>query len=1006
MDTENPKEQIKEILNQFSHYSETAEGKEHIALIKAEKKEVNELMEKLKSMNKNDEFVDLVLYGLLPYYKTKFAKRVSIYPTFMNIKPFFKKYNYGDEDWKNIANKVFDFCLEFQKKPGKLKELVEDFVKDNYSRRFQCGTLTPILYCLNADYPVVNNRVKHAYKDIMRILGGKDEIQQKLMYYPENIQKLKKFVQDYGIDIVDNYNKLDMFCYWYDEYVLKKRKKEKKKADMGDAARKAWETRKGKRATDDINIEEVNVSFILNSIDPSASQYEPHSLRPPDRVKIRDIILNAEKRWKLPNFQRYFDWTREDIRDFLESIFYDYYVGAFLFWEVFNDTELDTIEIEGVDKKIDRPEFIILDGQQRITSLYYAAKAPDNNIRWTNQPSYFYINFRKFFDKNNENSVIEVLYTKYSEEECYIKWLFPFYRLENYQQWIYGFENYLMKNKDGMDNEKITEIRRIIERRLQHFWDGFEIPYIRLPTSMRLRQVTDIFERINTRGKPLNVFDLLIARLSIYGIKLRDLWDATRKKHERVKRYFKRTEKIPIYVLQAISLFFEKNHACSRQDTLDLYNNVYDDNQEKNFVNDWNEFAEHLDVAIKKIENIKSGYGVKDQKEIPFMPMLPILAALLKEIERRENKSECYKKLDIWYWSSVFSNAYSSSVDSRLTQDFKEMLEWFKDDNKIPRGIIVARREIMTIDFRDVQSHGSAMFKGILSMLALNGAKDFDTELTLENAKVNHLDHIFPKGKRAGFSDYSDIDSILNITWMSKRTNEKIKECKKPSVYIKEFINDSKYKERTEQDFKEILKTHFINDKAYEHMLNDNFEGFIETRQEAIKGKIREIMGIKQEELKPLITPENPFTNKLLFEETVRECFGYVYWVDKYFSKKGLEILAEATDPETVKEIKIIMSVEKADDNFRSAFKDFREEMKNKGVKTELRVIIDSKLRASIHDRWILSKNKCFNIPSPDTVARGQYSEIKTTENRPPFDEWWHQSKDIIQEWNQIKETI
>jgi len=218
-------------------------------------------------------------------------------------------------------------------------------------------------------------------------------------------------------------------------------------------------------------------------------------------------------------------------------------------------------------------------------------------------------------------------------------------------------------------------------------------------------------------------------------------------------------------------LFFEKNHACSRQDTLDVYKNIYKNNNERNFVNDWDEFAEYLDTAIRKIENIKSGYGVKDHKEIPFMPMLPILAALLKEIERRENKSECYKKLDMWYWSSVFSNAYSSAVDSRLTQDFKEMLEWFNDNNKIPRGITSARREIMSIDFREVQSHGSAMYKGILSMLALNGAKDFDTELTLENANVNHLDHIFPKGKKAGFSDYQGIDSILNITWMSRIMN-------------------------------------------------------------------------------------------------------------------------------------------------------------------------------------------------------------------------------------------
>jgi uncharacterized protein with ParB-like and HNH nuclease domain len=58
-----------------------------------------------------------------------------------------------------------------------------------------------------------------------------------------------------------------------------------------------------------------------------------------------------------------------------------------------------------------------------------------------------------------------------------------------------------------------------------HIREEFEIPYIILPTSMELSQVTDIFERINTMGKQLDAFDLLIARLSNYDIDLRQLWD-------------------------------------------------------------------------------------------------------------------------------------------------------------------------------------------------------------------------------------------------------------------------------------------------------------------------------------------------------------------------------------------------------------------------------------------------------------------------------------------------
>lgn len=79
--------------------------------------------------------------------------------------------------------------------------------------------------------------------------------------------------------------------------------------------------------------------------------------------------------------------------------------------------------------------------------------------------------------------------------------------------------------------------------------------------------------------------------------------------------------------------------------------------------------------------------------------------------------------------------------------------------------------------------------------------------------------------------------------------------------------------------------------------------------------------------------------------------------------------------------------------------------MENRGVACELRVITDRKLESSIHDRWILSKTKNFNIPSPDIIARGQYSEIKETRNKPPFEEWWNKSADIITEWNRIVES-
>jgi hypothetical protein len=152
-----------------------------------------------------------------------------------------------------------------------------------------------------------------------------------------------------------------------------------------------------------------------------------------------------------------------------------------------------------------------------------------------------------------------------------------------------------------------------------------------------------------------------------------------------------------------------------------------------------------------------------------------------------------------------------------------------------------------------------------------------------------------------------------------------------------------------------------------------------------------------------LISPDKPFTNKLIMWEAIRSCEDYICWVDKYFSKEGLELLVQSLDKSKVKKIKILTSIDKVDDRLRNLFKDFRNEMKHSQVSCEMKVMVDSKLKSSIHDRWIISKNNSFNIPSPDVISRGQYSEVKKTENITPFNEWWNNSLDIIDDWNRIQ---
>lgn len=742
-------------------------------------------------------------------------------------------------------------------------------------------------------------------------------------------------------------------------------------------------------------------------------------IAPPNKIKIPNILANiSEKRWLLPYFQRYFDWDKNKVKNFLESIFRGYYVGTLLLWNVSNkEPEFETMPIRGCENgnSSGRIDSIILDGQQRITSLYYAIRAPDLSLKKEVKRLYFYINFTKLLSQRRSEDIIEFHGDRFKEEDLYRQFLFPFYELENYENWTDAFEDYL----NELDKERTNEIRnlmRIIRKRLSYMVNSFEIPYVSLPDSTTLTEVADIFERINTMGKPLSTFDLLIARLSKSGIKLKDLWEKTLNRHTKIKDYYKAeisgvnsVEKLPIYVIQAMLLAYGKTGECKRENQLNIYQDIFESNSRLNFEKVWNEMAGFVDKAISKLSNLRDGYGVNTLKTLPYDSTIPILAALTREIEiEQTKKASCYAKLDIWYWSVVFSDAYSQAVDTTMSSDYKEMIVWFYDDAQIPKTVREARKEFSILNLRDLRTRTNAKYKGVLAILTMNGSKDFNSGQTLENNRTNDTHHLFPKSV---FKKGKIVYSVLNQCWMSPETNRKIINWKKPKVYVKEFIKE-KY-DGDEKKFIEILKTHLISEEAYGFLASDDFEGFINEREKTVRLKIAALLGLSATDAqeKPLITPDTPFSNELMIRRTIESCRDFLYWVDKYFSRKGLEYLADSLVKDKIRSIKILMDgtpllikeTGKMKEDLRNDFRKFTEEMKNRGIICELRVIVDSKVRRNIHDRWIITKDNKFNLPSPDTIARGQYSEISETSSNIPFDLWWGNSLDIIQGWDEIK---
>lgn len=504
----------------------------------------------------------------------------------------------------------------------------------------------------------------------------------------------------------------------------------------------------------------------------------------------------------LPDFQRSFIWEPENIRELLVSILGDYFIGSMLVMEAIRDAAPFALRlIEGVkevnpEAQIQLLVKILLDGQQRTTALFYAMYEVPLPLKGRKNPYKFYINLEEALSQNWDDAVIAISVADRKRLS----------EIENNEMIIpiILFKNIGELSKKFRDN---PDFERIID--LANNFLNYEIHMVTLQRSTGLNKIVETFERINRTGEPLSIIDLVTARLYKHEIRIRDLIENSRERYTFIKAVQGES------ILKVIALIREKEP--KRKKLLEL--------EPENFKNDWEFACQYLQKAYERILDIKNGYGVLDFKKwMPYSTMIVPLAALMYFIETERLQSDkAYRKIDVWYWTSVFSNRYDQAVDTTSFNDFELIKKWIKDENKVPEFISKFNPE--EIDF-DVDKQNSSIYRGVINLITLKGAYDFKTGQPPQfvRNKVQD-DHIFPK------SIYRE-NRIANRTIIS--TNQS-KINKKPSEYFRERIN-----EIGEQRVKEILATHLIPAEALPYLLNDDLEKFMELRKLEIINEIRE----------------------------------------------------------------------------------------------------------------------------------------------------------------------
>jgi len=351
----------------------------------------------------------------------------------------------------------------------------------------------------------------------------------------------------------------------------------------------------------------------------------------------------------LPDFQRSFIWKPDDVRDLLISVLGDYYVGSMLYMDAIRDESPFALRmIEGIEKIVPVPTIdsivkILLDGQQRTSSLFYALYAPEIPLSGRKNPFLFYAHVPSllveewgssvaFANTGNRRAVAEL-----AGKDDYIA--IPEFRDA-------GLTPRILETKY---RDKLADILRLVNRFMT-----YEIQMVHLDRGTSLDRVVETFERINRTGEPLSIMDLLVAKVYRSGIKLRDMID-------NAAQNFRFLEQIDSeLILRVVCLL--RGFEVRRQSMLGL---TPDD-----FSADWEFACFALDEAYKRITDTKNGYGVIDFKKwAPFTTMIVLLAACIAQLEKKKQTNDIqFRKIDAWYWASVFQNRYNEGVNSTTLQ--------------------------------------------------------------------------------------------------------------------------------------------------------------------------------------------------------------------------------------------------------------------------------------------------------------------------------------------------
>lgn len=565
---------------------------------------------------------------------------------------------------------------------------------------------------------------------------------------------------------------------------------------------------------------------------------------------MREVSTGKEQ---LPEFQRGWTWDNDRIRGIIASLSQGYPMGAIMRLEYGNENvRFKYRTIEGVTVTGVTPEFLILDGQQRLTSMYRATCCKEPVETTTEKGKeikrFYYLDIKKCLDEsedrvdaviavpsdrkiktNFDRDVVLDLSTRELEFEHEMFPINIIFDSNAREDWADGYKEYHEYDKAFM--EKYKHFRtQVIDTIV-----GYKLPVITLGKETPREAVCKVFENVNTGGVPLTVFELVTATFATYDFDLRKDWiecrDKIRGKGETLNTDVMEGVDETSF-LTAITLYTtylsDKMTTCKKKDVLAL-----------NF-EDYKKNRDILLEGYKMARKFLFQQYVFRKRDLPYTTQLIPLSAICAVIRTATfNLPSTQKILAKWFWCGIMGEMYGGANETRYATDIEDVVADIQGKDSQNRTINAAYFSATRL--LSLQTRNSAAYKGIMALVYREQCRDFMQGITMDIVKSMDespdIHHIFPEAycKKMGL-DKSKWNSIVNKTPLLPASNRQIG-GDAPSVYSGNIMKKA---EIDEVELRFRIESHLVN---YDYLIADDFDHYFIARAKAILKVIEAAMG-------------------------------------------------------------------------------------------------------------------------------------------------------------------